>query len=168
MEGRAGNRICSVARALEIIGDRWVFLILREAFFGVRHYDQFQENLGIASNILSQRLKILVNSGLFTKKKDDTDGRRITYRFTEKGVDLYSVTLALMRWGDRWLADEDGPPLILFHNACGRRLEPVMCCAHCGELVDAREVTYENGPAMKKALVQLNSVEGNSAARSGG
>ncbi len=146
METEVGNRICSVARALEILSDRWIFLILREAFFGVQHYDQFQTNLGIASNILSQRLKILVSNGIFTRQKDDADARRITYKFTEKGVDLYSVTLALMQWGDRWLADEDGPPLILHHSTCGRRLEPVMCCAHCGEPVKARDVTYENGP----------------------
>jgi len=157
MERKLGDRICSVARTLDILGDRWIFLILREAFFGVRHYDQFQKNLGIASNILSQRLKILVNNGIFTKKKDDTDGRRITYRFTEKGIDIYSITLALLQWGDRWLADEDGPPLILHHNTCGHRLEPVMCCAHCGKPVNAREVTYENGPAIKKAQARLNN-----------
>lgn len=157
MNGKMGNRICSVARTLEIVGDRWIFLILREAFFGVRHYDQFETNLGIATNILSHRLKILVKNGIFAKQKDNKDARRITYRLTEKGIDLYSVTLALLQWGDRWLADDDGPPLILHHKTCGHRLEPVMCCAYCGEPVKAREVTYENGPAIAKALAQLDS-----------
>ena len=148
---KLGNRICSVARTLEILGDRWIFLILREAFFGVRYYDKFQTNLGIATNILSHRLKILVENGIFEKQKDDVDARRIKYRFTEKGIDIYSITLALMKWGDRWLADDDGPPLLLFHKTCGHRLEPVLCCAHCGKPVNAREVTYENGPAIQKA-----------------
>ena len=108
-------RICSVARTIDILGDRWIFLILREAFFGVRYYDQFLSNLGIATNMLSNRLKRLVENGIMEKNKDSTDSRRMTYRLTEKGRDLYPVTLAFMQWGDRWLADEKGPPLLLFH-----------------------------------------------------
>lgn len=136
-------RICSVARAINILGDRWVFLILREAFFGVRYYDQFLSNLGIATNILSNRLKRLVHSGIMDKHKDSTDSRRIQYRLTEKGRDLYPVTLAFMQWGDRWLADEKGPPLLLYHTRCGHQLTPVMCCDKCGDRVDVKEVTYE-------------------------
>jgi DNA-binding HxlR family transcriptional regulator len=136
-------RVCSVARAIDILGDRWVFLILREAFFGVRHYDQFLSNLGIATNILSNRLKRLVHSGIMDKHKDSKDSRRVLYRLTEKGRDLYPVTLAFMQWGDRWLADEKGPPLELYHTRCDHQLTPVMCCDHCGEPVDVKEVTYE-------------------------
>ncbi len=136
-------RTCSVARTIDILGDRWIFLILREAFFGVRYYDQFLSNLGIATNMLSNRLKRLVENGIMEKNKDSTDSRRMTYRLTEKGRDLYPVTLAFMQWGDRWLADEKGPPLLLFHKQCGHRLTPVMCCKHCGKVVDAKEVTYE-------------------------
>ena len=164
MNDTLGKRICSVARTLDVVGDRWIFLILREAFFGVSHYDQFEKNLGIATNILSDRLKTLVDNDIFTRQKDSKDARRISYRFTEKGIDLYSVTLALLQWGDRWLADDDGPPLILHHKTCGHRLEPVMCCAHCGEPIKAREVTYENGPAIKKAIAQLDD-DGNHKAR---
>lgn len=136
-------RTCSVARTIDILGDRWIFLILREAFFGVRYYDQFLSNLGIATNILSNRLKRLVHSGIMDKHKDSKDSRRILYRLTEKGRDLYPVTLALMQWGDRWLADEKGPPLKLFHTRCNHQLTPVMCCNNCGETVDVKEVTYE-------------------------
>ncbi len=92
---------CSVARSLEILGDRWVFLILREAFFGERYYDRFRSNLGIATNILSKRLKSLVDNGVLEKQPDEADARRIRYKLTAKGLDLYSVTLALIRWGDR-------------------------------------------------------------------
>lgn len=137
------HRVCSVARSLEVLGDRWIFLILREAFFGVRYYDQFQANLGIATNMLSNRLKRLVESGILKKNKDLTDSRRITYRLTKKGRDLYPITLALMQWGDRWLSDDNGPPLVLQHQTCGRQMKPVMCCSHCGEAINVNEMTYE-------------------------
>ena len=145
------NRICSVARSLEILGDRWIFLILREAFFGVRHYDRFRLNLGIATNILSDRLKILVAHGILKRETDPEDARRVQYRFTEKGISIYPITLAFMEWGDRWLTEEAGPPLLLYHEKCGKRLKPVFCCAHCGEPVDARDVRYKKGPGTKSA-----------------
>jgi len=135
---------CSVARSLSILGDRWIFLILREAFFGVRHYDEFRTNLGIATNILAKRLRTLVESGVMEREREPGDARRVRYRLTEKGLGIYSITLAFMAWGDRWLAGEDGPPLRLYHEACGHRLEPVVCCAHCGEPVDPRQVRYED------------------------
>ena len=147
------HRTCSVARTLDILGDRWIFLILREAFFGVRYYDQFLSNLGIATNILSDRLKRLVKNNIMEKHKDLTDSRRMKYRLTIKGRDLYPVTLAFMQWGDRWLSDENGPPLLLHHTPCNHTLEPVMCCAHCKEKIDVKDVTYEkksgNNPANK-------------------
>jgi len=137
------NRVCSVARSLEILGDKWIFLILREAFFGVKYNDQFRSNLGIATNILSDRLRILVENGIMDKIKDSADGRRLKYHLTPKGLDLYSITLAFMQWGDKWLAgDKQGPPLILHHKTCGHRLEPVMSCRHCGEAVQAKDVSY--------------------------
>jgi DNA-binding HxlR family transcriptional regulator len=140
-----GNRICSVARALDILGDKWIFLIIREAFFGVRYYDKFKANLGIATNILSDRLKILVENGIFEKKKDDMDSRRIRYRFTQKGIDIYIITLALMQWGDRYLSEDGDIPVVLHHKICGKRLKPIMVCGHCGEIINARDVTYKDG-----------------------
>jgi DNA-binding HxlR family transcriptional regulator len=140
------HRSCSVARTLQILGDKWIFLILREAFFGVRYYDQFMSNLGIASNILSDRLKTLVHNGIMEKAPDERDARRIRYHLTEKGLDLYQITLAFMRWGDRWLAGEEGPPLALHHTLCGNKLEPVMTCSACGKPVIARDVRYDEKP----------------------
>ena len=137
------HRTCSVARTLDILGDRWIFLILREAFFGVRYYDQFLSNLGIATNILSNRLKRLVENDIMEKHKDLKDSRRMKYRLTDKGRDLYPVTLAFMQWGDRWLADENGPPLLLHHTPCNHALEPIMCCAHCKEIIKIKDVSYE-------------------------
>lgn len=136
-------RACSVARSLDILGDRWIFLILRESFFNVRNYDQFRSNLGIATNILSGRLKTLVDNGIMEKLKDPVDKRRCRYKLTEKGLDLYSVTLAFMQWGDKWLAGDKGPPLVLRHKTCGHRLEPVMSCRHCKGIVKAKDVAYE-------------------------
>jgi DNA-binding HxlR family transcriptional regulator len=137
-------RTCSVARLLMVLGDRWLFLILREAFFGVRYYDGFKTNLGIATNILSHRLKILTENGIMAKRTDPDDARRMQYRLTEKGLDLYPIILAMMQWGDKWLDDGQGPPLVLHHKACGHRLEPVMCCRHCGRPVLAADIEYSH------------------------
>ena len=143
MKKRAVHRVCSVARTIDILGDRWIFLIIREAFFGINTNEEFQRNLGIATNILSDRLKNLVENGIFKRIKNPNDGRRFVYKLTEKGLDLYPVTLAIMNWGDRWLAGEEGPPLRLYHESCGHRLKSVLICAHCGETVHAIDVAYE-------------------------
>jgi len=142
MKKETDFRNCSVARLLMVLGDRWLFLILREAFFGVRYYDRFMTNLGIATNILSQRLKILTQNGIMEKKSDPDDARRIQYRLTEKGLDLYPIILTMMQWGDKWLDDGQGPPLMLHHKTCGHRLKPVMCCSHCGKPVQAQDIEY--------------------------
>lgn len=136
------DRKCSVARTIEILGDRWIFLILREAFFGVRYYDGFRNNLGIATNILSDRLKTLVDHEILDRKRDRNDGRRFTYRLTPKGLDLYPVTLGFMQWGDKWLSGHEGPPLKLTHTSCGKRLIGVWSCSACGEAIDPRKVSF--------------------------
>lgn len=136
------QRKCSVARTTEILGDRWVFLVLREAFFGVRHFDGFQRNLGISTNILSDRLKTLVEHQIMDRQKDQKDGRRVAYRLTQKGLDLYSVVLAFMQWGDKWLSGHEGPPLELTHNTCGQPLKAKWACSTCGEIVNPRDVSY--------------------------
>ena len=137
-------RDCSVEKALNILGDRWIFLILREAFFGVQHYDKFQDNLGIATNILSQRLKSLVDNDVFEKKKDTNDARRSVYQLTPRGLDLYGVTLSLITWGDRWLSEGSGAPLILNHRNCNHKLDTKICCQHCDEIVLPQDIHYED------------------------
>jgi len=137
------KRDCSVERTLDVLGDRWVFLILREAFFGIHHFDKFQENLGVATNVLSKRLKSLVAAGVLQKEKDSADARRSIYQLTEKGLDLYGVTLSLISWGDRWLDDEKGGPLILHHKSCKHRLQTMICCRHCAEEVFPKDIRYE-------------------------
>lgn len=139
------GRNCSVARTLSILGDRWTFLILREAFFGVGRFDELRRNLGIARNILANRLQNLVANGIFRRRRYQSNPPRYEYQFTKKGVDLCGSNLAMIRWGDRWLASKDGPPLLLVHKTCGNRFTPLVLCSNCGDVIRAREVRYEDG-----------------------
>jgi DNA-binding HxlR family transcriptional regulator len=135
-------RPSSVARALKVIGDRWSFMIIREGFFGVRRFDVLQMKLGIAPNILTDRLNRLVADGVFTRKRYQLLPERFEYRFTEKGRDLYGPLIAMMRWGDRWLSAGE-PPLILTHRTCGTDFEPAVICSSCqGELKSA-DMSYK-------------------------
>jgi DNA-binding HxlR family transcriptional regulator len=127
---------CSVARALSVIGERWTMLILREAFLGRRRFDEFQEGIGIARNILSTRLQALVSDEIL-ERTASPEGH-IEYRLTKKGLDFYPVLIAMMRWGDTWMAGEEGPPLTLTHRDCGHKTAPFMVCSHCHEQIDAR------------------------------
>ena len=132
---------CSIGRAMEILGERWTFLILRESFYGVRRFSDIQRNLGIARNILSVRLQRLVGAGILERVLYQAEPERYEYRLTEAGKDLYPSIVTLMRWGDRHLQDEQGPPVVLRHNACGHEADPLLVCAHCHEELKPREVT---------------------------
>ena len=141
---------CSVARTLEILGDRWTFLILREAFFGVRRFDAFQKQLRIARNILTDRLKHLLRHEILEKQQYEKHPPRYEYRLTERGLDLYGIVLAFIRWGDRWLAEDAGPPLLLTHSRCGHKLRPAMVCTRCGEEARAHDISYRDGPGAQQ------------------
>lgn len=134
------NRPSSVSRTLEILADRWSFLILREFFFGVRRYEQLRENLGIASNILADRLAHLVDRGILTKVPYSQQPLRHEYRLSSIGKDLYLPLIQMLRWGDRWLGYE--APLVLEHAGCGHEFHPVVACDHCGLPLDPKEVRY--------------------------
>lgn len=135
------SRPCSVARTLRIIGDYWSFMVIREGFFGVRRFDEIQGKLGIAPNILTDRLNRLVTEGVFERRKYQDLPGRFEYRFTGKGRDLYQPMIAMMRWGDRWLAAGE-PPLILRHMDCGHDFHPEVVCDKCRRPVEAREMSY--------------------------
>jgi DNA-binding HxlR family transcriptional regulator len=135
------GRPSSVSRTLQIIGDRWSFLILREAFFGSRRFEKLQVNLGIATNILSDRLSRLVDKGIFDRVKYQLLPERFEYRLTRMGRDLYPIFIILMSWGDRWINDER--PLILTHKSCGQDFIPTVICAACRRPVDASEMRYK-------------------------
>ena len=137
---------CSVARALSAVGDRWTILIRREAFLGVKRFELFRERLSIARNILTSRLRELVREGILEKTRYQEKPERYEYRLTEKGVGLYPVLVTLMAWGDEWMGDGLGPPMLLVHKTCEHHLAPVVTCSHCGQLVVPREVGIVAGP----------------------
>lgn len=115
----ASEMPCSVARSQAILGDRWTILILRNAFLAIRRFDVFQQQLGIPRHILSVRLKKLVEAGILNKVPYQTRPLRHEYRLTDMGKELYPVVLALVAWGDKWLSDADGTPVLLHHQTCG-------------------------------------------------
>ncbi len=135
------GRPSSVSRSLEIIGDRWSFLILREAFFGVRRFDQMQAELRIAPNILTERLGRLVARGVFERVKYQDLPERYEYRLTEMGMDLYGAFITMGAWGDRWLSAGD-PPLVLTHLDCGHDLSAVVICDKCKKPIEAPDMRY--------------------------
>lgn len=137
---------CSVARTLEVVGEWWTMLVIREAFNGVRRFDDFHERLGIARNVLAARLQRLVEHGVLERRQYQDRPPRCEYRLTEKGRDLYPVLIAMLAWGDRWMAGPEGPPVRLTH-ACGHQLGAVMVCGGCGEPLDPRQVRAERRSA---------------------
>lgn len=123
---------CSVARALDVVGERWSLLILRDAFYGVTRFDDFQRDLGVARNILTDRLTKLVASNVLEKVQYEERPPRFEYKLTDKGRDLLPVLLAMMHWGDKW-SSANTPPVTLTHLTCGNETHGVLTCAHCGE-----------------------------------
>ncbi len=136
-----GETTCSVARALSVVGERWTMLILREAFLGRRRFDEFQARTGVARNILSARLRALVRNGIFERIENAPPGDHVQYWLTAKGLDLYPILVAMLRWGDKWMACEGGPPVELVHRECGYKTRPTLVCSHCGSKIDARTTT---------------------------
>lgn len=128
---------CSIARTLEVVGEWWTFLVLRDAFRGVSRFDEFQQRLGIARNVLTARLNTLVEHRILERIPYQDNPVRYEYRLTERGLDLFPVLASLLRWGDRWAPGPDGPPVVLVHEACGHDAQPVLTCSHCGSAIDA-------------------------------
>jgi DNA-binding HxlR family transcriptional regulator len=139
---------CSVARSLGIIGDRWTMLVLREAFWGVKRFDRLQDNLGIARNILADRLQKLVANEILERRRYQERPERFEYVLTQKGIDLWPAIVALLEWGDRYVADEATPPVVLVHKDCGHDAAPKMVCSECGETLTARDVRPELRPGI--------------------
>jgi DNA-binding HxlR family transcriptional regulator len=136
---------CSIARTLEVIGERWSLLIVRDAFYGVRRFDDFRQDLGIARNVLTDRLNTLVAQGVFEKRQYEDRPPRFEYLLTPKGRELLPILLTMMRWGDRWEQEGD-PPASLLHTSCGNTTEPVVTCLHCREELRWRELVTDPIP----------------------
>lgn len=134
------GRPSSVARTLQIIGDRWSFLVLREAFFGVKRFDRLQERLGIAPNILTDRLHRLVDRCILRRRRYQSQPERFEYLLTEMGRALYLPMIEMLRWGDRWISTQ--PPLILTHRDCGQDFTALMVCEHCRQPLRPHNMRY--------------------------
>jgi DNA-binding HxlR family transcriptional regulator len=141
---------CSIARTLEVIGERWTPLILRDAVRGTTRFEDFQSRLGIARNVLSARLVRLCDEGILERHRYQERPPRDEYRLTAKGRDLDPVLLALLRWGDRHAAP-DGPPVVLTHTACGHELDARLVCAHCEQQLVPGSVVAHAGPGAAPA-----------------
>jgi DNA-binding HxlR family transcriptional regulator len=141
-----GSQTCSIAGALEVVGERWSLLIVRNMFLGLRRFDQIQGNLGIARNVLQTRLTRLIDQGVLERRLYQEHPPRYEYRLTEKGVDLWPTVVALMQWGDRHAVSEAGPPVLLTHRGCGGRIDEHRVCERCGKPLTARESHALAGP----------------------
>ena len=137
---------CSVAATLEVIGDPWTLLVIRDAFSGVSRFEQWQERLGVARNVLAARLKSLVRHGVLEARVYSERPPRQEYVLTRKGKDLYAVLLTMHGWGDRHLYGEQGSGVAFMHTSCGAKLEPRIACACCGEIVKPRELEMRAEP----------------------
>jgi DNA-binding HxlR family transcriptional regulator len=140
---------CTVARTLSLVGDRWSLLVLREAFNGVRRFDDLHRHLGIAPTVLTKRLDELVRSGLLHRAPYQEPGRRARheYRLTPMGWDLQPVVIAIMAFGDKHLADPEGPPVRLEHADCGALVQPRLTCEDGHPLASPREIRVQPGPS---------------------
>ena len=143
----SGSRVteCSIAATVDIIGDRWSLLILRNIFRGGRRFSEIQADLGVAKNLLSDRLSKLVDHGLLERVQYQERPVRYQYRLTAKGADLSPALIALMGWGDRWYADQ-GAPTVLVHQECGQPLTQVVSCPTCDETVTPGQIRSKPGP----------------------
>lgn len=146
----------SVQRTGHLLQQGAASLVLREAFFRVRRFDDFQRNLGISRSVLARALKSLVEDGILERRLYQSRPDRYEYVLSESGRDLYPVFLAMKDWGDKWLGS-DGPEVVLTHKVCNSISHPRMTCDHCGDVVSATEMTYELREASQPVRVDAGS-----------
>ncbi|MBN6037787.1 helix-turn-helix domain-containing protein [Amycolatopsis sp. 195334CR] len=145
---RFGEMACSIARTMDVIGEPWSPLILRNVYVGINRFDQLQESLGISRKVLTERLKWLAEQDVLTRRRYSDRPPRHEYVLTERGTELCDLLLVMVRWGDRWLAGEAGPPVLYRHHACGRISHVELRCADCGEPMRATDLDVLPGPGL--------------------
>lgn len=143
---------CSIARSLDIVGEWWTLLIVRDVFLGLHRFEQIRADLGISKKVLTDRLNTLVERDVLRKVPAEHGFEE--YRLTRKGIDLHDVIVAVKQWGDTWEAP-NGPPLDLVHQ-CGHVTRAQLVCDCCGEEVTAFNVTAKAGPGMRKRKKELS------------
>ncbi|HKN96158.1 MAG TPA: helix-turn-helix domain-containing protein [Pseudonocardiaceae bacterium] len=140
-----GEMACSIARTLDVIGEPWSPLILRDVWVGFNRFDQLQADLGISRKVLTERLDYLVERGILRREPYDRRPR-YEYHLTERGIELLDLLIVMVGWGDKWLAGEAGPPVLYRHHACGEISNADLRCAHCGQPMHAGDVDPLPGP----------------------
>ncbi|HLF43157.1 MAG TPA: helix-turn-helix domain-containing protein [Acidimicrobiia bacterium] len=145
-----GDMTCSIARALSILGDWWTPLILRDLLVGFTQFDEIRQDLGISTNVLSDRLGRLVEHGVVAREPYGSHPNRFEYRLTHKGEDAIPILLALVAWGDRWEVDKPGPPTLVVHSVCGKATTAVAHCAECGVPLKPEDLEYHKGPGSRQ------------------
>jgi DNA-binding HxlR family transcriptional regulator len=145
---------CTIGRALEIIGEKWSIVVLREVFMGIRRFEDLRVRTSIPRQVLTNRLASLVDHGLLRRQPYQEPGHRSRdeYRLTQKGLDLYPVLLALLEWGDRYLGDPDGSPITLNHRDCGEPVHLEVRCA-AGHTLEPRAVGARPGPGRRPLVI---------------
>jgi DNA-binding HxlR family transcriptional regulator len=143
---RYDNQTCSIAGALDVVGERWSLLIVRNVMLGLRRFDEIQANLGIARNVLQTRLQTLLEEGVLERHPYQEHPLRYEYLLTEKGLDLWPTMVALMKWGDRHAPTPAGPPVLLEHKDCGGSVDEHRVCELCGAHLSVRDVRAKPGP----------------------
>lgn len=150
------GQICALARSLELIGERWTLMVIREVFLGRRRFSEMQENLGIARNVLTSRLQRLVDAGILEKRPYSERPHREQYYLTEMGLDLWPTIVTLTYWGDTYVPLPGGAPMILRHKGdCGGVIDDRRICEKCGMKLTVRESVATEGPGLKPALREL-------------
>ncbi|MCU4186785.1 helix-turn-helix transcriptional regulator [Acidiferrimicrobium sp. IK] len=143
---RFGDMACSIARTLDVIGEPWSPLILRDVYVGIDRFEQIQSDLGISRKVLTERLKWLVEAGVLERRQYDTRPPRYEYLLTAKGSELVELLMVMVAWGDKWLATEAGPPVLYRHRACGEMSHVELRCSSCGGSMRAGDVEVLPGP----------------------
>ncbi|MGN9846425.1 winged helix-turn-helix transcriptional regulator [Nonomuraea sp. H19] len=146
---------CSIARTVDLVGDWWTPLVMREAFYGARRFAEFQQGLGLSRNVLTQRLDRLVEEGMFERVPYQKRPVRHEYRLTDKGRDFFTVLAAMIRWGDRWLSDSGGPPIELRDRETGLPIDIDVVDARTGRPIDVRQIVVTPGPGLPEELGEL-------------
>jgi DNA-binding HxlR family transcriptional regulator len=142
------GQVCSIAKALEVIGERWSLLIVRDVMNRHRRFDELQKGLGIARNVLAARLQRLVDEDILERRIYQQNPERYEYFLTEKGLDLWPALIALLAWGDRYSPMPEGPPMLIVHKECGGPVDDRGICGRCGKVLRARDARALPGPGM--------------------
>jgi DNA-binding HxlR family transcriptional regulator len=148
-------RSCSIARTLDVVGDWWTLLVVRDVFLGLHRFDDLRNSLGVATNVLALRLKRLTDAGILERSAYQERPPRFEYALTEKGRELYPVLVVLLQWGDRHLRGSEAPPRVLVHETCGKATQPELVCPHCRSEVSARNARTVPRRELPRALEEL-------------